>query len=429
MNIYFAGLGGVGIGPLALIAREMGYLVTGSDLSVSRYTKLMEMHGIGVSIGQDGSALRKTHEHIPVDWFVYTAALPDDHPELVYAKVNGIKTTLRGPFINHILEESGQKLLAVGGTHGKTTTTGMLIWAFQQLGEPLSHAIGTNITFGDSGHFDKKAKYFAYEADEYEKQFLDFHPDLAILTNIEHDHPDSYPTALDYYAAFQQFSSQSGTIVSWSDDLERAQIPEPDSVFGWHKSVDLGPVTLPGIHNRQNAFLAFQALKKIFPNKADAELFAALDSFPGTERRFELLSTNLYTDYAHHPTEIAAVIQMAKELSNDIVVIYQPHQNRRQHEIVQNGGYESAFEGANKVYWLPTYLSREDSAQTLLSSQDLANTTTTKDIIRPAQMDPILVKSIVKALAEDNIVILMAAGSADQWLRANLREIEASRTA
>jgi UDP-N-acetylmuramate--alanine ligase len=132
MNIFFSGLGGVGMGPLAEIARDAGYGVFGSDIEEGLMTDKLNQGGIQVHIGpQDGSFLQSTHDSDGIDWFVYTPAIKDTHPELVLAKKLGIKTAKRGEYLAHFIEEKNLKLIAISGTHGKTTVTGMMIWVMK----------------------------------------------------------------------------------------------------------------------------------------------------------------------------------------------------------------------------------------------------------------------------------------------------------
>src|SRR5665811_1036466 len=154
MNIYFSGIGGVGIGPLAEIALDAGYDVVGSDPKETLVTKELAQKGIKISITQDSAFLKERHIEKPIDWFVYTSALPDNHPELLMARQLGIRVAKRDELIAHIIDEKQLKLIAIAGTHGKTTTTGMLVWTLQQLDIPVSYSIGTTITFGPSGKFD-----------------------------------------------------------------------------------------------------------------------------------------------------------------------------------------------------------------------------------------------------------------------------------
>lgn len=390
MNIYFSGIGGVGIGPLAEIANDAGYTVFGSDASPSLVTRELQEKGIGVSFSQDGSFLKEIHETSPLDWFVYTAALPADHPELLLAQRLGIKTAKRDELLAHILQEKNLKLLAVAGTHGKTTTTGMLVWALQQLGIPVSYSIGTTLSWGSSGKYDLASQYFVYECDEFDRNFLHFHPYLSIITNTDYDHPDTYPTLEDYTAAFAQFEQQSQIVIK--DVNENTE------------------VTLAGKHNRHNASLVLKALQEL---AIAGDQLAAINSFPGTNRRFEKLGENLYSDYGHHPVEIAATLQLARELSDHVVLIYQPHQNVRQHEI-RTQYTNDIFKDAEVVYWLPTYLSREDSNLPVLTPAELSEHVSNAKV---AELNDALWETVQKAREKGKLVLCMGAGSIDSWLR------------
>ena len=185
MRVYFSGIGGVAIGPLAEIARDAGYDVCGSDREAGLMTERLEACGIRWSLDQSGAFLRAEHAATPFDWFIYTAALPDDHPELVMARNLGIRTGKRDELLAQIITENNLKLVAVAGTHGKTTTTGMLVWTLQQLGVPVSYSVGSTLSFGPSGKFDPASRYFIYECDEFDRNFLHFRPWLSLVTSIE----------------------------------------------------------------------------------------------------------------------------------------------------------------------------------------------------------------------------------------------------
>ncbi|MEO7905219.1 MAG: Mur ligase domain-containing protein [Candidatus Saccharimonadales bacterium] len=339
MNIYFSGIGGVGIGPLAEIAFDAGYTVCGSDANNSLVTQRLQQRGIAVQIGQDGAYLQQHHNQSPIDWFVHTAALPADHPELVLAQKLGLKIAKRDELLAHIIASKGLKLIAVAGTHGKTTTTGMLVWTLQQLGVPISYSVGTTLSFGPSGKYDPASQYFIYECDEFDRNFLHFEPYLSLVTAIDYDHPDTYPTRDSYMAAFSQFVAQCETTIMWKRDADVIDATIED---GWILGSDqVMDITLPGAHNRRNATLVAKAIECLQVMQYDhpatpvspKQAIAVLNSFPGTDRRFENLADNLYTDYGHHPAEIAATLQLARELSDHVVLVYQPHQNVRQHEI------------------------------------------------------------------------------------------------
>lgn len=412
MNIYFSGIGGVGLGPLAEIALDAGHTVTGSDRSESLMTQHLTERDIIFSTDQTGKFLRDKHSKQPIDWLVYTAALPEDHPEVLAAHELGIKTSKRDQLLLHILEEKNLKLIAVAGTHGKTTTTGMIVWLARYFGIPLSYCVGTTLSWGPSGKYTSGSEYFVYECDEFDRNFLEFHPFVSIVTTVEHDHPDTYPTETDYLAAFRQFGEQSEILVTWRE-YETVFAQNENSVFVG----DVNPMLrLNGEHNRRNASLILAALEKF----GLAAKFAAdgLNKFPGTSRRFEKLADNLYTDYGHTPSEIAATLQMAHEVSDNVVLVYEPHQNVRQHEI-QDQYTDEVFKDASEVYWLPTYQSRENKDLEILTPEQLtANLQTTH--VHTAKLDDGLWGEIQRAQAEGKLVLCMGAGSIDDWIRQHL---------
>lgn len=420
MRIYFSGIGGVGIGPLAMIAQDMGHDVVGSDLNQSRYTDLVEQRGLKVFIGQDGSQIKQAHEEGPLDWLVVTSALPADHPEIEFAKANGIRVSKRDELINSLIKDQGLKLIAVGGTHGKTTTTGMLIWIFKQLNIPISYSIGTDITFGPSGAFAQDSEYFIYEADEYDRNFLQFEPYVSIIPSFDYDHPDIYPTEADYQQAFAQFINSSHCVYLWKSDAEKIGALKHGCVHAYGADEDVSNIELKGEHNRRNAFLAIKAMSQLLPEVSPSQLMAEVAKFPGTGRRFEALAENIYSDYAHHPAEIKATIEQAKELSKRVVVVYQPHQNSRQHKIKDD--YAQAFLGAEKVYWLPTYLSREDKTLKTLSPEELAAYLPDSVETEISDLNDELKAAILDQAKSGALVLLMSAGTLDQWARDNLKK-------
>lgn len=415
MHIYFSGIGGVGLGPLAEIARDAGFEVSGSDASDTLMVSQLRSQGINVQIGQDEASLAKHHAEQPIDWFVYTAGLPADHPELQFARAHGLRTSKRDELLAHILKTKKLKLIAIAGTHGKTTTTAMLVWLMQQLGLPVSYSIGTTINFGPSGHFDAKSNYFVYECDEYDNNFLQFWPTASLITSLDYDHPDTFPTVESYKAAFRTFLEQSNRTVLWASNEHYLEpLGEHVSYTAFSDDADLSRFKLAGEHNRRNAFLVMQLANQLF-DTSEAQTIAALNRFPGTTRRFEQLAPNLYSDYGHHPAEIKAMLQLARELSSHVVVVYQPHQNRRQHEVRQQ--YTDCLQGAEKIYWLPTYVTREDPSQEVLTPQQLTAHLVNKDLVHFAQLNQNLWHDIQADLAAGKLVLCMGAGSIDGWLR------------
>lgn len=415
MRIYFSGIGGVGIGPLAQIAADAGYEVSGSDREASPLTEALTARGALVSLDQSGDFLRQQHQQAPIDWFVYTAALPEDHPERQAAAALGIRTSKRDELLAHIIRDKGLKMIAVAGTHGKTTTTGMLVWTLQRLGLPISYAVGSTLSFAPSGQFDPASEYFIYECDEFDRNFLHFSPWLSLITAIGYDHPDIYPTEADYQAAFRQFITQSDQVVMWQRDAEYIKSCHPHA---WQLQDDeVMALALPGAHNRRNATLVMKACERVVGRDNQA-VRGWLEQFPGTGRRFEKLADNLYSDYGHHPIEIAATLQMARELSDKVVLVYQPHQNSRQHEVRQD--YTNAlFQDAAALYWLPTYLTREDPHLPTLTPEELTRSLT-PETLHITELGDDLWRAISDARQSGALVLCMGAGSIDTWVRQQL---------
>ena len=293
----------------------------------------------------------------------------------------------------------------------------MLVWLFKQFKQPVSYAVGTNLSFGPSGQYQLNSQYFIYEADEFDRNFLNFRPEVCVIPAVEYDHSDTYPTNEAYHLAFRDFINQSHSGYIWKKAASSIGLADNTKLHLLDEnSEDIKQITLIGNQNRHNGYLALQVAKNILKNSDYHLLLTSLNNFPGSERRMEKLAENLYSDYAHHPTEIAATLQLAAELGKNIVVVYQPHQNIRQHEI------KGCFAGAKKIYWLPTYLSREDPDLPILKPEELLSRTVldSQKITEVAEMNDSLTKKIKEHLSQGDLVIVMGAGSIDSWARQNL---------
>lgn len=403
MKVYFSGIAGTGIRPLAEVACKAGYQVFGSDLGERPEPDELAELGIEARYeSQDGSFLREIYEREGIDWFVYTSALPEDHPELVLACELGVKVSKRDEFLATLIAEKNLKLVAIAGTHGKTTTTAMIVWALHELGKKIGYIVGTTLPWAISGDFTSEAEYFVYEADEYDRNFLSYQPWLSVVTVEDYDHPDIYPTEEDYHAAFAQFRTQSGRVIE--------NVGEEASL------------TLAGELRRKDASLAAEAILAMYPDLDKSEVVDALNRFPGAGRRFEKVLDGLYSDYAHHPHEIKATLEMAKEMAKKdnltgVVAVYQPHQNIRQTE--NRDGYREAFMAADKIFWLPTFLTREDPKLRIIEPEEFVASLENKDAAEAADLNEDLAEKIRQLLTENYLVILMSAGPADKWLRDN----------
>jgi UDP-N-acetylmuramate--alanine ligase len=419
MRIFVSGIGGVAMGPLAMLARDMGHQVYGSNNVSSDLVEHMVAAGFDVSIGQqDDHAVRGLHETEPIDWFIYTAALPKNHPELEYAKSVGIRCSKRDGFINELLEQKNLQMIAVSGTHGKTNTTGMVIWCLKQAGIPISYSVGSRISFGEFGEYDPSSQYFVYEADEFDRNMLKFEPAISIITSIDYDHPDTYATKEDYQEAFAQFIENTSLTFLYRDAANLVGATNQPGVHTIDKNPGEDCTTLPGIYIRQNARLVLEMLTSQF-GLDRSEIGTWLNSYPGTSRRMECVTNNLYSDYAHHPAEIRSALQQALEINPRVVVVYQPHQNIRQHEIKDL--YSDCFSGAESIYWLSTYLSREANSELpVLSPDNLISTLVDPSIAQPAEMNQSLAESLRDLVHSGVLVLALSAGDLDEWIRHSL---------
>jgi UDP-N-acetylmuramate--alanine ligase len=428
MHIYFSGIGGVGIGPLAIIAKQAGYEVSGSDLREGEFIKYLRTQGIDdINIGQSREQLIEAHSKKPIDWFVYSSALPKTnphHPELQYCQEMGIKISKRDELLNKIIEEKQLKLIAIAGTHGKTTTTSMVVWLFKKLGLPVSYSLGAKISFGDMGAYDSKSEYFVYECDEFDRNFLAFHPFISVISGVAYDHHEIFPTEDIYQSAFRDFIAQSDSVVMWQEDHFKLNL-RTDSKFTTedYDNQQIEQILLPGLYNRRDAWLACRAVQKITSDYTE-KLIEYISLFPGVARRFERITENLYTDDAHTPEKIIGCMSVAREMAGrtkqKIIIVYEPLTNRRMHYLGPD--HHSVFEGANAIYWVPSYLAREDPQQQILSPEELIKhlKSDLRAIAKPMKLDGALKVVIEHHLQAGDMVVAMAgggAGSLDEWLR------------
>jgi UDP-N-acetylmuramate--alanine ligase len=470
MHIYFSGIGGTGLSPLAHLALDCGYTVSGSDREDSQNVQDLITRGAKISLVQALDEIESVQKENQIDWIIATSALPQNHPHKTFAAATNIRISKRHELINQIVTEKNLKLIAVAGTHGKTTTVGMIVWIFKQMQIPVSYLIGTNISYGRSGEFALGSQYFIYECDEFDRNFLNFEPYLSIIPSLDYDHPDTYKTEKDYCEAFVQFMSQSQCVISWEVVNQYMQEVYDRQKLSFTKMLDGREIyflqdnepnnqeyyvvdrwiKLPGILIRRNALVAMSGLAS-FCNMDMDEMLKVIASFPGTQRRFEKLAENLYSDYGHHPAEIFATLQMAGELVNEryqtqintfegklleksgqdlrqkIVLVYQPHQNIRQHDQDIQAGYGHCFVNVSKVYWLPTYLSREYSDLPILTPPEIIdqsglqlNPKNANVDFEVAEMNPSLKAKIKTHLSSGDLVIVMGAGDVDALIRGGL---------
>jgi len=429
MHIYFSGIGGAGIGPLAEIAKQAGYNVSGSDKQNSSYIAALKKSGItNIVLDQSYSTIAKIHQQQPIDWIVYTSALTIEQPdaqELKFAQDHHIKTSKRDELINQIIKDHQLSLIGVAGTHGKTTTTAMIVWLAKKHQVPISYLLPAKTSFGEMGSYLKNSQFFVIEADEFDRNFLYYNPWLSVITGVSWDHHEIFPTRENYQQAFNEFIGQSQQTLIWDKDASYLGFKANSDKLAIQDTNNprIDSITLKGRYNRLDGWLALQTALRICDAPIN-QLINSLNHFPGLSRRMEQLIPNLFSDYAHTPEKIRGVMSVALETARDtnqsIIVVYEPLTDRRQHYMIND--YKDCFKGAAQVYWLPSYLAREDPTQRILPPAELIAHLSDPTIAQPANKDEGLKRTIDAHLHKGDMVVCIAGGgggSLDDWLREN----------
>ncbi|MDB5260690.1 MAG: UDP-N-acetylmuramate--L-alanine ligase [Candidatus Nomurabacteria bacterium] len=349
MKIFCSGIGGIGLSALARYYKYKGHDVAGSDLHDSDLIQALKKEGIEITIGQTKENISKN-----IDLFVYTIALPIDHPEFSQVLDLGINHKTYPEALGDVTKE--KETIAICGTHGKTTTTAMMYYAMKACGinptvivGSLLSGVGTNFIPGDS-------KYMVVEACEYKRSFLNLHPSHIIITNIDLDHLDYYKDIDDIQNAFEEFASKlpaGGYLVSHSGIGVDPEIRKDE--------IDL---SVWGNHNRSNAELVISLCKKL--GFDEMRVRAGLKEFKGTWRRMEYKGrtangVEVYDDYGHHPRELNATFQglyekYPKEKYN-LHVFFQPHLYSRTKIFMDEFAESLAI--VDFVYVMPIFAARE----------------------------------------------------------------------
>ncbi|MCR4605667.1 MAG: UDP-N-acetylmuramate--L-alanine ligase [Eubacterium sp.] len=439
IKVHFIGIGGISMSGFAELLNSSGFTITGSDRTASQITSHLESLGIKVFYEQVASNITDD-----IDLVVYTAAIHPDNPEYAAAEKAGLPMLERAELVGQVMKNY-QTAVAVAGTHGKTTTTSIASHIFLKAGlDPtisvggILPAIGGNIRIG-------KSPNFITEACEYTNSFLKFAPTIGIILNIEEDHMDFFHDIEDIRNSFRQFAElipADGALIINSSIEEKEKITSGLSCkiltysidgdadyhaknitfddFG-HPSFDvyrkndlLGRCSLsvPGVHNIGNS-LSCIALAEVTGTDFDT-VKAALEEFKGTERRFEYKGKcngfTIIDDYAHHPTEIRATIEAAKNYPHrELWVAFQPHTYSRTKAFLQD--FADALSLADHVILTDIYAAREPDPGDI-SSKDIA------DLISKAGKKVTYIRTfeeiekfILKNLVDEDLLITMGAGN------------------
>ncbi|CAN5900328.1 UDP-N-acetylmuramate--L-alanine ligase [soil metagenome] len=390
-HVHFIGIGGIGMSGLARMLLSMGYRVTGSDAAPSELTTQLEAEGIIVATGHQDAGLASRAELV-----VRSAAVDGGNAEVVAARSRGTTVMKRAQLLGAVA--STRHCIAVAGTHGKSTTSAMLASALIELGFDPSYAVGAVLQTTQKNAALGSGEAIVVEADEYDRSFLALHPDRAIITNVEYDHPDIFSSVKDYDQAFVDFASQlavDGPVIIRGDDPGAMRVMDRfdtshrshmrtfglaaglDWVLGREKDTWLVhasdgavielQVTVPGTHNALNALAALATMAGMGIGLEDA--VRGVEAYRGIGRRFEVKGKTggvlVIDDYAHHPTELAATLHAAADRFPErrIWAVFQPHTYSRTIALLEN--FQQALQLVPNRVVLDVYGAREQNDGTL----------------------------------------------------------------
>jgi UDP-N-acetylmuramate--alanine ligase len=453
-HVHLIGIGGAGLSAIALLLLQSGYTVSGSDRQLSPLAKSVEAAGARLYAGHRA-------EHVSgADLVVRSSAVPDDNVEVQAARQAGIPVYKRADFLGQLM--AGRQGIAIAGTHGKTTTTAMIAWMLTALGQDPSFIIG-----GVSANLGANARAgqgpaFVIEADEYDRMFLGLSPQIVVVTNVEHDHPDCFPTPQDFYRAFYDFTGRiqpGGILLACCDDpgaarlLQEADLPGRQTLsyglahtksglpqptyaasdlhpnesggftFAMHAPQAPEPLTVtlqtPGEHNVRNALAALGVAAAVGLPLVEAA--AALGEFRGTARRFELRGevggVTVIDDYAHHPTEIRATLAAARVryTGRQLWAVWQPHTYSRTRTLFAD--FAAAFTEADYVVVTGVYAARETippdfSARQLATAIAQSATPSGEVHFIPDLVN--VTAFLLSRLSAGDVLLVLSAGDADQ---------------
>lgn len=449
-RVHMVGIGGAGMSGIARILLDRGGLVSGSDAKESRGIHALLARGAKIRIGHDASSLDLLPGGVTAVITTH-AAIPKTNPELVEARRRGIPVVLRPVVLAKLM--AGRTTLMVTGTHGKTTTTSMLIVALQHCGRDPSFAVGGELGEAGTNAHHGSGDYFVAEADESDGTLLEYTPNVAVVTNIESDHLDFYGSTDAYVGVFDSFVERlapGGALVACTDDPGAAALARRTAELGirvlrygstdgplaarllsWEQhgteavahiqlAPEFDPVTqqrvmrlsVPGRHMALNALGALLAAIEI--GAPVEEVLDGLAGFEGVRRRFELVGTanavRVFDDYAHHPTEIGATLAAVRSVvqqsgSGRSLVVFQPHLYSRTKAFAQEFGH--ALNAADEVFVLDVYGAREQPLA------GISGATVAEHVSVPVHYLPdfsAVAEAVASAAAPGDVIVTMGAG-------------------
>lgn len=419
-KIHFIGIGGIGVSSLAQYYLATGDKVSGSDAAGSEITDLLAKKGIKIFIGQSAQNISD------YDLVIHSAAIKQGNPEYDEAGRRGIKTILYAEAIGELTRK--YKTIAVSGSHGKSTTTAMIALILIQAGLDPTVIVGTKLRELENNNFRLgESQWLVLEADEYNRSFHNYHPQIIVLTNIDAEHLDIYGDlegVKEGFAHYLKNLTATGTLIANGQDKTVRAVVENMFEAGTRQVVlyndrDLARhrLSVPGSHNESNAEAAYQVGKLL--DLSDEVIRASLKGFKGTWRRLEEVIPGIYSDYAHHPTEIRASLTALKEANpaKKLICVFQPHQRDRLNHLFDE--FKSAFAAADQVILIPLYAPAGRSAGSGKTSADLV-AEINQENVRYADSFEEAYEQVKDQIDSDTLVVFMGAGDIDDNLRATL---------
>ena len=380
-SIHFIGVGGIGVSSLARFFIAKGARVTGSDLQQSEITDGLAKDGAMIHIGAHNAA------HIPAnaDLVIHTAALSRTNPELKAAIKRKLPLKTYAEQVGELTKD--YRTITISGSHGKSTTTALASLVLEDGYCDPTVIVGTKLNeFGGSNFRNGRGSYLVLEADEWNRSFLNYHPEIAIVTNIDAEHLDTYGTVAEVERTFQKYLEKvprKGKIIANADNERLRNVAKK---FGmkviWYSLKDpeaklvRSVLRIPGEHNVSNALAALKLGRHV--GIAEPDILRALGRFTGAWRRFEFMGMRngayVFNDYGHHPSEIMATLSGARDRFpfRRVICVYQPHQHQRLQYLWNE--FVGAFDLADKILMLPVYdvAGREtDAARKAVNSRKL----------------------------------------------------------
>jgi UDP-N-acetylmuramate--alanine ligase len=371
-GVYFIGIGGIGISAIARMMLLEGAEVSGSDTTFTLVTDELEKLGAKIFIGHNPGNIPEQTTLV-----IYTIAISDTNPELVEAKKRGLTTLSYPEALGKISRE--KFTIAVSGTHGKTTTTGMMAKIFMDAGKEPTVIVGSFLK-GEKSNFIAGSGPFIVEACEYRRSFLNLSPRILVITNVDEDHLDYYKDLDDIQGAFRELAQKvpaDGFIVCNPNHPKFFPVLNgvKAKIIDYTKEGLIPPLVLPGAHNKENAQAAISVARAL--GLPEEIIERSLAAFQGTWRRFDYKGTTrsgayIYDDYAHHPAEVRATILGFREKfpGKKLTIIFQPHLYSRTRDHLQ--AFAESLSLADQVIVLPIYASREIDPGDI-KSEDIAH--------------------------------------------------------